>query len=164
MSIKIEINDQFLAELKGAVEDIEERCNNLDPVLEPAAQFLGKAIDDSFKRSESIFGGKWQNLAPSTVERRRKNSSKPLIDTGQLRGQSYAGLVSTSRNRRSILTGVSGAPAVYGPTHQYGRGPIPARPFLPIVGDKANFESGRAEKWYKRTMRRLRKYILKGEV
>ena len=107
--IKASGAEKLLAKLKEQAE----RAKNLAPVLEPAAQAIKTFIDDSFRRSSSPDGKSWEPLAKATTDKRRKGSSKPLIDTGYLRSSAYARL----ENPTTIVFGDN---AEYAGTHQYG--------------------------------------------
>src|SRR5574341_1107956 len=67
------------------LESMEQRVSTLQPVLEVYAQDLKTLVDDSFDQSRAPDGNAWAPLAPSTIARRRRGSSKPLVDTGRLR-------------------------------------------------------------------------------
>lgn len=73
----------------------------------------------------------WPMLAASTMKARARKGKWPgkmLQVTGQL-----AASVGTEATGTYAMVG---AGKVYAATHQFGRGDIPARPFLPIVGDQ----------------------------
>ena len=69
----------------------------------------------------------WARLSPITIAYRRTGKGtgghKILQDTGRLRGSIIPG---TRGTRRAFVS----TNLVYAATHQYGRGNIPARPFL----------------------------------
>lgn len=67
-----------------------ERSKDLSAPLSAGAAAIKKLIDDSFRNSVSPAGEAWKDLAPSTVEKRRKGSNKPLVDTGILRAAAFA--------------------------------------------------------------------------
>jgi phage virion morphogenesis protein len=118
-----------LDESKRTDEAMAERTSNLTPVLQVLAQDLKTLIDDSFDRSRSPEGARWPPLKPATIKRRRSGRGKGprakiLVDTARLRNS-----VTTRALPRAIQFGTN---VEYAATHQFGRGPIPARPFLPI--------------------------------
>lgn len=75
-----------------------------------------------FRASDSPDGVGWRPLARAHANNRRR---KPLVDTGYLRASV------TAHPQVSEDGFVITAAPVYAATHQYGRGAIPARPFLP---------------------------------
>lgn len=160
---EVEVDTSEWQDLSALLTDMTSRAKNLDPVLIPAAQTLSTVITKSFEQSNSPLGGAWAPLADSTVRGRRRGSSKPLVDTGALRGS-----IATQAEGDKIRFGISGAPATYGGVHQVGtrtagrkrNTTIDARPFLPIDGGKADFSSGRAKTWLDRLQKRVLKYIL----
>src|SRR5574342_1146421 len=98
-----------LRELDRKIEGVTRRARDLSPVLRGRAEVLrSEIVTNSFGKSMSPQGMPWRPLAASTVARRRRGSSKPLIDTGALRGA-----VTTRATQQSLFFGVSGSPAVY---------------------------------------------------
>jgi phage virion morphogenesis protein len=74
-------------------------------------------------------GGRPQRWAPL-----KHRSGKPLIDTGRLRNSITA--------RSDSDSAEVGTNVIYAATHQFGRGAIPARPFL-VLQDEDEDEIGR---------------------
>jgi phage gpG-like protein len=84
-------------------------------------------VAEGFRQSTAPSGTPWRPLAKARARnRRRGDSGKPLLDTGRLRASV------TTAPRISGDGFVITADPIYAATHQYGRGPIPPRPFLPI--------------------------------
>ncbi len=84
-------------------------------------------VAEGFRASSAPSGEPWKPLARARARNRRKGDrGKPLVDTGRLRASV------TTRPRVSEDGFVITADPVYAATHQYGRGAIPARPFLPL--------------------------------
>ena len=130
-----------LRELQGAIQD-----------LTPAFRDIGEAMLNStrkrFEDSVAPDGSAWAPLSEATLIGRARRASgghltdrrynkeqrwtksaamayafaKPLIDRGHLMGT--LNYQATAREVRI------GTPLIYGATHQFGRGAIPARPFL----------------------------------
>lgn len=77
-------------------------------------------------KTESGPDGRWAPLSPRTLLGRRKKGkgAKILQDTGRLRA-SIQPLVESPR--RAVLASTN---VIYARTHQFGRGRIPARPFM----------------------------------
>jgi len=160
MGAEIHIDLRGWTKLESEIDGMAKRVADLSPALDPAASGLDSVLLDSFRTSSSPFGAPWEPLSDTTVARRRRGSSKPLVDTGQLRSATHA----RREGKRSIVFGTSGAPATYAPTHQFGRGKIPARPFLPIVNDKVSVDGGRVGAWWARTRDAIVNYVLRGKV
>lgn len=84
-------------------------------------------VAEGFRASSAPSGEPWKPLARARARNRRKGDrGEPLVDTGRLRASV------TTRPRVSEDGFVITADPVYAATHQYGRGAIPARPFLPL--------------------------------
>lgn len=97
-----------------------------------------KWINDNFEVDGGLVGG-WEPLSEVTISRRRKESSRPLQDTGLLRssfsffvdgGRSVtfgSGVGGRNIRGRGIALGTRSRIAS---THQFGMGRIPARPMM----------------------------------
>lgn len=114
MSYRIDV-DLILPKLDITSEDVSK-------ILDIASITALRMIDLAFKRQ----GPGWQPLKPRTLLRRRQlgKGAKILQDTGRLKNSQVV-------QRKTSDTVEMGSNLVYAATHQYGRGPIPARPFLP---------------------------------
>lgn len=119
--------------LQGAVRDFVRKAGD----LRPAFREMGEILHGSVMRNFAAGGRpqRWRPNTPATIERKARKSrgrrrrraiagNKPLLDTGRLRASI------TYRATRDFAE--VGTNVVYGPTHQFGRGIIPARPFLAI--------------------------------
>ena len=153
--MQVDIDTGELDEMARDFKAMAARAADLTPVTKPAAERLRSVITLSFTRSQSPNGEAWRPLAESTIERRRKRSGKPLIDTGLLR-QSIA----TRGEAKAVVFGVAGSAASYAPFHQFGTRKIPRRAFLPTdASGTPQFDGGSARKWIERTMREALDYI-----
>ena len=85
-----------------------------------------RTIKGCFDREQAPDGTKWKPLSPARVRQRMKRhksgSMRILQDTGELRR--------SVRYKSSETSAVIGSKLKYAATHQFGRGNIPARPFL----------------------------------
>ena len=107
---------------------------NLVPFLELAGVECIKWVTKTFRDQGRPA---WQALKPSTLKRRRKlgAGAKILQDSGKMRNS----IVSAGSGRKlpESIYNLSntkleiGTNVVYAATHQFGRGAIPARPFVP---------------------------------
>ena len=172
MSVDVVVDFTGLEKLRLRVEGMRERAADLSPVLNRQAQTLAGVIDGAFKESKSPNGKAWAKLSDVTAGRRRKGSSKQLLDTGQLKLATFA-----IGGKGAITFGVGGVPAAFARVHQFGnpknrmynhppgaKAPIPARPFLPLdsSGD-GDFKAGAAKVWRERTLKRVAAYVLHNE-
>lgn len=118
----------------GAVQRALAALQRNAAALAPALKGIGADIADEarlgFKDGTDPYGVKWRALKASTIARRRKRSSKPLLDTGRLRNSIASRLVGPAAVE-------VGSNVAYAAIHQFGgragRGrkvQIPARPFI----------------------------------
>lgn len=160
MAIELKINARGSDVIIQRIQAMKERLSDFTQVNVIAAATFEAMIQESFQRSQSPNGEAWAPLAPSTVARRRGTTATPLVDTGQLRRSLFS-----RPDRQGFTFGVSGAAATYAPTHQFGRGAIPRRSFLPLDLDgELDLSSGRAAEWRARTLATFRTYITTGEL
>lgn len=111
-----------------ALRQVEQQLGDLTELMELLCGRVIKLITRKFAQS----GPGWVPLAKRTLKRRRLKGKggKPLLDTGRLR----ASLVAEGTGSVKEITRIGfrlGTNIVYAATHQYGRGRIPARPFIP---------------------------------
>ena len=152
----IEVDVGTLPLLAERIAEIRARLQKLTPILDRQALLLASLIDDSFQNSRSPLGEPWSPLAPATIEKRRKGSGKPLVDTAQLRQASFA-----RTKGQSIVFGTSGAPATYGVFHVTGTKNMPRRAYLPMDENlRPNFSSGPAAEWLAQTEEHVINFLL----
>jgi len=166
--IRIQVNDSAVTR---ALDALIHRATHTDEALKKVgARWKGNVLL-SFRESKSPWGWSWARLRPSTISRRRKGSSKPLMDTGRLRNSI------TYSVRGNVLE--LGTNVRYASTHQfgarkgqYGRGkyktrrgsfPIPwgditARPFLPIAHEGVALPPS----WRDTALKAIRQHIERG--
>lgn len=126
--------------LSSALEEAARRCVR----MRPAWQEIGELVHRSVMRNFEA-GGRpkhWPALKASTIMARAGGKHRVYTKRGKLsaHGRKHAfgqkPLIATGRLMRSITYRATNAFAevgtnlVYAATHQFGRGPIPARPFL----------------------------------
>ena len=119
MKFDIRIDDR---QAVRALRELRRRGENLEPAMRSIGELLLNSTRARFDSERSPDGVPWQPLAPRTLARKKRNRDKILTEEGRLRGtlayQAGADWVEV------------GSPLIYGATHQFGRGPIPARPYL----------------------------------
>lgn len=138
------------------------RARDITPALQAGAQDVKTTIVDAFRKSQDpATGESWKALEPETVARRRNGSSKPLVDTGKLRGS----VVATVANKTQILVGTN---VTYAGPHQFGAPSknLPRRRFLPTEDGVfwASAPDSPAAKAVARIQERVLNYIMTGRA
>lgn len=80
----IKIKDNSKIFIKGLDKKIV-KTTNTQPLMLKIAEDMKTKVDMRFRLSKDPNGNSWESLSESTISNRRKNSSKPLVDTGALR-------------------------------------------------------------------------------
>jgi phage virion morphogenesis protein len=135
IKVDVERND-----VGPALRRLLRRVGSPRPALSEMGSQLVKATRERFRRATGPTGTPWKSLSPATIAKRRKGSSKPLIDTGTL--MRSIGYRLGSHSDLHVGTNHQLAPDVTSAIHQLGgkagRGrkvTIPARPFLGLSRD-----------------------------
>lgn len=81
----IKIKDNSKIFIKGLDKKIV-KTTNTQPLMLKIAEDMKTKVDMRFRLSKDPNGIQWESLKENTISRRKKNSSKPLVDTGELRG------------------------------------------------------------------------------
>lgn len=146
------MTDDFTLRLDGddelirAIQYLEARTRDMAPAFQFIGSYIVSEINQAFRESRDPWGHPWAPLSDVTKDKmkphpRGGDSAKPLLDTGRLRQS-----VTYQATNDSVRVGTD---VEYATTQQFGarqgqygrrRGPIPwgnipARPFMPIVGD-----------------------------
>ena len=125
MRFDVEIRD---GEARRALAELRRRGEDLAPAMRSVGELILNSARARFDSETAPDGSPWAPLAPRTVARKKRNAGKILTERGFLRGTLAVG--------RANADGVEvGSPLVYAATHQFGRGPIPARPFLGLSAE-----------------------------
>jgi phage virion morphogenesis protein len=124
-------------ELLDALNELIGRAQNLKPFFADIGEQLLVTHRDRWKRQEAPDGTPWDRepLSPQYLQSKRKKKSrgrkKILVLDGYLRkGLRY-------KAKKSGL--IFGTKSVYAATHQFGRGEIPARPFLGLDNEDISY-------------------------
>jgi phage virion morphogenesis protein len=131
--MRINVRQQGGEKLKQQLSDMAAGLTRMKNFWGSVGSYVQRrTIKERFDKEQSPDGTKWQKLSPSTVKRRTKRHKggdmRILQDTGELR---------RSVHFRADDGGVAiGTNVKYARTHQYGRGKIPARPFLGINAEE----------------------------
>lgn len=134
-----------------------KRTQDMTPAMKVGAQAIQRLMAKTFDNSASPTGQKWDALSEQTIERRRKQSSTPLVDTGRLRAS-----MATSYGARNINFGTN---VNYAGFQQFGTRHIPARPFMPITrsGDLTD-DAGPAKVVFDRIAAQVGSFIVNGRL
>lgn len=128
--MKINIKPEGVTRLKQRLNSQANNLLNLQPFWQLVGMYVQKqTIKERFDKEQAPDGTKWKPLSPARIKQRmrrhRTGQMKILQDVGELRrsvqyeaGQTYVRI---------------GSNLIYARTHQFGRGKIPARPFLGIT-------------------------------
>ena len=128
--MKLNIKAEGLNRLKQRLNHQANNLLNLQPLWQLVGMYVQKqTIKERFDKEQAPDGTKWKPLSPARIKQRLKRhksgNMKILQDTGELRrsvqyeaGQTYVRI---------------GSNLIYARTHQFGRGNIPARPFLGVT-------------------------------
>lgn len=117
-NIEIDLNG-----LDRRLLDIARQISNFQTPLQQAGTHMESSITRRFSSNS------WAPLKASTIARHpRRSGGRPLNDTGYLKTSI------TSQAKKQVIGNTLhygfGTGIKYGATHHFGRGPIPARPFL----------------------------------
>lgn len=146
-SLTIDIDDRAVTD---ALRELQRRGEDLQPALRDMGEYLLIAHRHHFEQERAPDGTPWAPLADATIlARMRRGVKKPKEGRRSLRtqaGNTKAGAIGVlarlkilqdSGNLRDALRyQVSesalefGTDRIYGASHQFGRGAIPARPYL----------------------------------
>lgn len=131
-SIKIELDDQRINQALDQL--IRAGVSLAEPLAEIGEQLLANT-KDRFETGQSPDGVPWEPLSDRYIKSKRKQKSRGvdaiLVLDDHLRGE----LGYNSGDDWMEIT----APQIYAATHQFGRGKIPARPFLGLSDEDLDY-------------------------
>jgi phage gpG-like protein len=121
-----------MGKLRKALKDIGRTYSGINDRRKFNAIRMTEAdiwVERNF-RSEGRFGqgSKWEELKPATLDARRKGKNK---GAGQKILQDRSWLKNHRKHFYSADAAIIDFTEPYAATHEFGRGKIPARPFLP---------------------------------
>lgn len=122
--IDIQVND---TQIQADLQRLAAKLGDLRPFFADVGETLLNSTRARFRSQTAPDGAPWQALSPAYAARKRRNQGQILTLYGHLRGT----LVQRA-DRDSLRIGT---PLIYGATHQFGRGRIPARPFLGLSAE-----------------------------
>ena len=153
MSIKVSIND---AELRPALEALQDAMGNLDPALRQIGEYLVDSTRQRFQTESAPDGSPWAANSDVTLDNYTNRFKTSFTKTGkrskagrERRANKKVGTGESKQLQRQIFYNVRngelevGSPLIYAGTFHYGAnkgqygprtpwGDIPARPFLGI--------------------------------
>ena len=127
--MQINIQADGVSNVRQKLKTIADKLRDMRQLWGAVGMYIQRqTIKERFDKEQSPNGQKWKPLSKATINHRKKcNKSgniKILQDTGELR-RSIA--YEAGANYARVGTALK-----YAKTHQFGRGNIPARPFLGV--------------------------------
>ena len=122
---RFSIDTQGLDRLQASVRLMASSVRDTSTLMPRLGEYLQRSTQDRFKTQNDPDGEAWAALQPHTLKRKKRNRDKILTQRGYLRKHIYYQV--TAPGRVEVFSD-----RVYAATHQFGRGNIPARPFLGI--------------------------------
>ena len=127
--MQISIQVEGLERLKQRLKATADKLQNMRQFWSSVGMYVQRqTIRERFNKEQSPEGQKWKPLAESTKRRKKRHKRgqmKILHDTGALRRS-----IAYEAGNNSVKVG---SVLKYARTHQFGRGKIPARPFLGVT-------------------------------
>ena len=127
--MQISIQVEGLIRLRQRLKVTVDKLQNMRQFWSSVGMYVqGQTIRERFNKEQSPEGQKWKPLADTTKRRKKRHKRgqmKILQDTGELRRSMAYEAGNNSVKVGSVLK--------YAQTHQFGRGKIPARPFLGVT-------------------------------
>lgn len=121
----IRIDTRELDRLQASVRLLATGTQDTSTLMPRIGEYMQRSTQDRFKSQTGPDGDRWEVLKPRTLERKKHNRDKILTQSGYLRHHIHDQV--TAPGRVEVFSD-----RVYAATHQFGRGNIPARPFLGI--------------------------------
>ena len=127
--MQINIRVEGIKQLQQKLKVTANKLSNMRQFWSSVGSYVQRqTIRERFNKEQSPDGQKWKSLAPSTIQHRKKRHKKGnmkiLQDTGELRRS-----ITYEAENNCVKVG---SKLKYARTHQFGRGKIPARPFLGV--------------------------------
>ncbi len=120
---RLTIDTRGLDRLQVSLRGLADGVRDTSALMPRLGEYLRSSTQDRFKTQAGPDGGPWAVLQPHTLKRKRRNRDKILTQRGFLRKNITYQV--TAPGRVEV-----GSNLIYAATHQFGRGSIPARPFL----------------------------------
>lgn len=145
-----EFNDSGVRNL---LAQLRNRAESMAPIMQRIGNEIVSDVALNFEGEHDPWGRKWRPLSERTLRSRLKKNKKNFTKKGKLSAQGSRTLAAgfqilndTGDLKNSISAQVDaggngvtvGTNIDYAATHQFGRGRIPARPFMPIRNGQAD--------------------------
>lgn len=145
MNVKFKSNSSIV--IKG-MEKLKNASIKTQSLMLEIAEDMKSKVDMRFRQSKTPEGEQWEPLKESTISRRRKGSSKPLSDTGALKG--------SINSKATAKTAIVGTNKKYAAYQQYAvaKGELGETDVEEIVREHIRKRRGRAEKVRTHTRKR----------
>lgn len=150
MEVRLDDRRGFSALVRD-VRAMKKRTRDISVATKAGADELQKVLDQTFTAGKSPDGQTWAALKPSTIA--RKGHSKPLLDSGRLRGSRKA-----KASKKGVTVDVEGNRARVAAILSSGRAGSPARPVLPRFT-----KGGPAHAAIRKTLTRIARFVLRGD-
>ena len=121
-SLDIQLQISIADEVKAAFLKLQGTLQDLTPVFRDIGESMLNVTRERFNTQTAPDGTPWKPLSPAYALVKKQNVAQILTLYGRLRGT-----LTYQAGPKEVRIGT---PLVYGATHQFGRGAIPARPFL----------------------------------
>lgn len=112
------------------IRRLGEHIDDLSPLFGDIGEYLIESTQARFDVQQSPDGEPWLPLSPRYARRKPKNADRILVLDALMRDT-----LAYNAGPREMEFGTN---RIYAATHQFGRGNIPARPFLGISDDDEN--------------------------
>ena len=121
-SLDLQLQISNADEVKAAFLKLQGTLHDLTPVFQDIGEAMLNVTRERFNTQTAPDGTPWKPLSPAYALVKKQNVAQILTLYGRLRGT-----LTYQAGPKEVRIGT---PLVYGATHQFGRGAIPARPFL----------------------------------
>lgn len=121
-SFDIQLTIGNAEEVKAAFLKLQGTLQDLTPAFRDIGEAMLNVTRERFNNQTAPDGAPWKPLSPAYARVKKQNVAQILTLYGRLRGT-----LNYQAGPKEVRIG---APLIYGATHQFGRGAIPARPFL----------------------------------
>ena len=121
-SLDIQLQISNADEVKAAFLKLQGTLHDLTPVFQDIGEAMLNVTRERFNTQTAPDGTPWKPLSPAYALVKKQNVAQILTLYGRLRGT-----LTYQAGPKEVRIGT---PLIYGATHQFGRGAIPARPFL----------------------------------
>lgn len=147
--MKIDIRAENTGNVQRKLQAIADKLRDMRQLWGAVGMYIQRqTIKERFDKEQSPDGQKWKPLSQSTIHHRKKRhksgNMKILQDTGELRRS-----ITYEANPDSVRVGTV---LKYARTHQFGRGNIPARPFLGVNEDEKKHISSMLSAYIKKNI------------